>query len=182
MFQRQGAAAFKKDLTNIHRLCKYLGNPQDKFKSIHIAGTNGKGTTAHILSAIYQASGLKVGVYTSPHYFDIRERIKIGNKLMSKQALIDFVEKLKPVLQEIKPSFFEMMVAMAFDYFSQQGVDLAIIETGLGGRLDSTNVVNPAISVITNIGYDHQDMLGDTLVEIAGEKAGIIKQGVPVVI
>jgi len=157
MFQRHGAVAFKKDLTNIRRLCTYLGNPQDEFKSIHIAGTNGKGTTAHILSSIYQSAGLKVG-------------------------LIDFVVKLKPVLEDIKPSFFEMMVAMAFDYFSNQEVDLAIIETGLGGRLDSTNIISPVISVITNIGYDHQDMLGDTLVEIASEKAGIIKQGVPLVV
>ncbi len=182
MFQRHGAVAFKKDLTNIRRLCTYLGNPQDEFKSIHIAGTNGKGTTAHILSSIYQSAGLKVGVYTSPHYLDIRERIKIGNQLIEKESLIDFVVKLKPVLEDIKPSFFEMMVAMAFDYFSNQEVDLAIIETGLGGRLDSTNIISPVISVITNIGYDHQDMLGDTLVEIASEKAGIIKQGVPLVV
>ena len=182
MFQRQGAVAFKKDLTNTLKLCKVLGNPQNKFTSIHIAGTNGKGTTSHILSAIFQAAGYTVGVYTSPHYLDIRERIKINNKLIPKERLISFVEKLKPHLKDIKPSFFEMMVAMAFDYFAEEKVDIAIIETGLGGRLDSTNVLYPTLSVITNISYDHQDMLGETLSEIAAEKAGIIKSGVPVVI
>jgi len=182
MFQRQGAVAFKKDLTNIIKLCDKLSNPQEKFPSIHIAGTNGKGTTTHILSAIFQAAGYKVGVYTSPHYLDLRERIKINNTFIPKDHLIDFVEKVKPYIAEIKPSFFEMMVAMAFDYFAQVEVDIAIIETGLGGRLDSTNIITPIMSVITNISYDHQDMLGETLPEIAAEKAGIIKLDRPVVI
>ena len=182
MFQRQGATAFKKDLTNIKALCASLHNPQDKFTSIHIAGTNGKGSTTHILSSVYQSAGFKVGVYTSPHYLDLRERIKIGNQLIPKQYVIDFIKHVKPQIQEIRPSFFELMVAMAFQYFADEKVDIAIIETGLGGRLDSTNIITPAISVITNISYDHQDMLGDTLPEIAGEKAGIIKSKVPVVI
>ena len=182
MFQRQGASAFKKDLTNITKLCDALGNPQDKFTSIHIAGTNGKGTTTHILSSIFQAAGYKVGVYTSPHYLDLRERIKINNQLMPKEAVIDFVQRIKKDLTEIQPSFFEMMVAMAFEYFAEQKVDIGIIETGLGGRLDSTNIIKPALSVITNISYDHQDMLGETLPEIASEKAGIIKASTPVVI
>jgi len=182
MFQRQGASAFKKDLTNIIALCDSLYNPQEKFTSIHIAGTNGKGSVTHILSSIFQSAGYKVGVYTSPHYLDLRERIKIGNKLIPKQTIVDFIDQVKPQIEIIKPSFFELMVAMAFQYFADQKVDIAIIETGLGGRLDSTNIIRPALSVITNISYDHQDMLGDTLPEIAGEKAGIIKVNVPVII
>lgn len=182
MFQRQGPSAFKKDLTNITSLCEHLNNPQEKFTSIHIAGTNGKGTTTHILSSIFQSAGYKVGVYTSPHYLDLRERIKINNQLISKEAVVGFVDRLKDTIEDVKPSFFEMMVAMAFDYFANEKVDIAIIETGLGGRLDSTNVIRPALSVITNISYDHQDLLGDTLPEIAGEKAGIIKQNIPVII
>ena len=182
MFQRQGSSAFKKDLTNIQALCDSLQNPQDKFTSIHIAGTNGKGTTTHILSSVFQAAGFKVGVYTSPHYLDLRERIKIGNKLISKQKVVSFIDKVKLQIERIQPSFFELMVAMAFEYFANEKVDIAIIETGLGGRLDSTNIITPALSVITNISYDHQDMLGDTLPEIASEKAGIIKEKVPVII
>jgi len=182
MFQRVGSAAFKKDLTNIIALCKHFGQPQDEFPSIHIAGTNGKGSTTHLLGAMLQASGLKVGLYTSPHYKDFRERIKINGKLIAKRHIVDFVASNKAVFEKIKPSFFEITVALAFDYFAQQKVDIAIIETGLGGRLDSTNIITPLLSVITNISYDHQQFLGDTLPLIASEKAGIIKPNVPVVI
>jgi dihydrofolate synthase/folylpolyglutamate synthase len=182
MFQRVGSQAFKKDLGNITALCEHLEQPQNQFKSIHLAGTNGKGSTAHILSAILQTAGYKVGLYTSPHYRDFRERIKINGKYISEQKVIDFVANNKSAFQEIKPSFFEMTVAMAFDYFHKEAVDIAIIETGLGGRLDSTNVITPLLSIITNIGMDHEAMLGDTLTLIAGEKAGIIKANVPVII
>lgn len=172
----------KKDLTNTKALCTHLGEPQTKFPSIHIAGTNGKGSTAHILCAIFQVAGLKTGLYTSPHYRDFRERIKINGKLVSKQFVNDFVENHGAFFEKLHPSFFEITVAMAFEYFAKEKVELAIVETGLGGRLDSTNVITPLISVITNIGYDHQQFLGDTLESIAGEKAGIIKPGIPVVI
>lgn len=182
MYQRIGSAAYKKDLTNTLALCNTLGNPQDKFKSIHIAGTNGKGSTAHMLSAIYQNNGYKTGLYTSPHLVDLRERIKINGALCSEDFVIDFVDRIKPQLKTIQPSFFEITVAMAFLYFAEQNVDIAIIETGLGGRLDSTNVISPLCSVITSIGFDHMDMLGDTLEKIAGEKAGIIKEHTPVVL
>lgn len=182
MFQRVGNKALKKDLGNITILCEHLGQPQDQFKSVHLAGTNGKGSTAHILSAILQTAGYKVGLYTSPHYRDFRERIKINSNYISEQAVVDFVETNKLAFQEIKPSFFEMTVAMAFDYFHKEKVDIAIIETGLGGRLDSTNIITPLLSIITNIGMDHEAMLGNTLPLIAGEKAGIIKPNVPVII
>ncbi|MGK0379632.1 MAG: dihydrofolate synthase/folylpolyglutamate synthase [Patiriisocius sp.] len=182
MYQRQGAAAFKKDLTNTLALCELLGNPQNKFKSIHIAGTNGKGSVSHMLASVFQEAGYKVGLYTSPHLTDFRERIKINGEMISEQSVIDFVEKFSADFERIKPSFFEMTVALAFDHFANSKVDIAIIETGLGGRLDSTNVITPELSVITNIGYDHQQFLGDTLPEIAGEKAGIIKPNVPVVV
>lgn len=182
MFQRQGAVAFKKDLTNIKLLCDAIGNPERKFKAIHVAGTNGKGTTSHILSSIFHAAGYQVGLYTSPHYLDLRERIKINRKLISEAAILDFINRNREQIDKIQPSFFELMVALSFDHFAKEKVDLAIIETGLGGRLDSTNIISPALSVITNISYDHQDMLGDTLPEIAGEKAGIIKANTPVVI
>ncbi len=182
MFQRVGQTAFKKDLTNITTLCEHLGNPHQQFESIHIAGTNGKGSTAHILSAILQRNQLKVGLYTSPHYKHFRERIKINGRYLPKQWLVDFVAKHHQILQQIKPSFFEITVAMAFQYFAEQKVTIAIIETGLGGRLDSTNIITPLQSVITNISYDHQQFLGDTLEAIAGEKAGIIKSNVPVII
>ena len=182
MFQRVGNQAFKKDLGNIIALCEQLGQPQSQFKSIHIAGTNGKGSTAHILAAILQTAGYKVGLYTSPHYKDFRERIKINGSYISEQAVINFVANNKTTFQEIRPSFFEMTVAMAFDYFHKEAVDIAIIETGLGGRLDSTNVLNPLLSIITNIGMDHEAMLGNTLPLIAGEKAGIIKPNTPVLI
>ncbi|MCB0697903.1 MAG: bifunctional folylpolyglutamate synthase/dihydrofolate synthase [Chitinophagaceae bacterium] len=182
MFTRIGAAAFKKDLTNTIRLCGMLGNPQDKFKSIHVAGTNGKGSVTHMLAAVFQEAGYKTGLYTSPHLIDFRERIRIDGLPVSKQWVIDFVERYKQQIEEIEPSFFEITVAMAFAAFAEQEVDIAIIETGMGGRLDSTNVVTPLVSVITNIGFDHMEFLGQTLPEIATEKAGIIKQGVPVVI
>jgi dihydrofolate synthase/folylpolyglutamate synthase len=182
MFQRVGNTAFKKDLTNILALCQHLNQPQQQFPSIHIAGTNGKGSTTHMIGAILQASGLKVGLYTSPHYKDFRERIKINGKLISKRSIIDFVQTHRELFKEIQPSFFEITVALAFDYFAKQKVDIAIIETGLGGRLDSTNIIQPLLSVITNISYDHQQFLGETLVEIAGEKAGIIKKNTPVII
>ena len=182
MFQRVGPAAFKKDLSNTLALCDYLGNPQLNFKSIHLAGTNGKGSTAHLLSAVLQEMGLKVGMYTSPHYKDFRERIKINGQYIPKKAVTKFVQTNKEAFNKIKPSFFEITVAMAFQYFSDQEVDIAIIETGLGGRLDSTNIITPLISVITNISFDHQQFLGNTLTAIAGEKAGIIKPNVPVVI
>jgi dihydrofolate synthase / folylpolyglutamate synthase len=182
MFQRQGTVAYKKDLTNTIKLCAMVGNPQDDIKSIHIAGTNGKGTTTHIIAAGLQAQGYKVGVYTSPHYKDFRERIKINGKYIPSQYITQFIKKHHVQIEEIQPSFFEVTVAMAFAYFRDQKVDFAVIETGLGGRLDSTNIITPLLSVITNISYDHQNLLGDTLEAIAGEKAGIIKQGIPVVI
>ncbi len=182
MYQRVGAAAMKKDLNNILALCEALNNPHQKFKSIHIAGTNGKGSTAHMLSAILQSAGLKTGLYTSPHYKDFRERIKINGQLISEAAVIDFVDQHKDLFESIQPSFFEITVAMAFHHFAHQQVDIAVIETGLGGRLDSTNILSPILSLITNISYDHQQFLGDTLPEIAGEKAGIIKENTPVII
>ncbi|AEV98442.1 dihydrofolate synthase [Niastella koreensis] len=182
MFSRIGAAAYKKDLTNTLRLCEHLGNPQTKFKSIHIAGTNGKGSTSHMLAAVLQTAGYKTGLYTSPHLRDFRERFRVNGEMIDKDFVVEFVERIQPVIDEIEPSFFEITVAMAFEYFVQQGVDIAVIETGLGGRLDSTNVVIPEVSVITNIGWDHMNLLGDTLSAIAYEKAGIIKAGVPVVI
>lgn len=182
MYQRVGKIAFKKDLNNIRAFCSELGQPHEKFPSIHIAGTNGKGSTTHIIAAILQASGLKVGCYTSPHYKDFRERIKVNGKLINKEAVVQFVETNRAIITKLRPSFFEITVAMAFDYFAAQEVDIAVIETGLGGRLDSTNIVRPLLSVITNISYDHQQFLGETLPEIAREKAGIIKLNTPVVI
>ena len=182
MFQRVGKRAFKGKLTNTRALCAALGDPQQQFKSVHIAGTNGKGSTTHLLAGLYQTAGYRVGVYTSPHYRDFRERIKINGQYISEQEVVDFVEQYRPLFEEIQPSFFEMTVAMAFDHFRRHAVDLAVVETGLGGRLDSTNVLLPLLSVITNIGYDHQAQLGDTLEAIAGEKAGIIKPQTPVVI
>ena len=182
MFSRIGPAAYKADLNNTILLCEALDNPQHKFKSIHIAGTNGKGSTSHMLSAILQEAGYKTGLCTSPHLKDFRERIRINGEMISRDYIIDFVEKTKDISAEIKPSFFELTVAMAFDYFAAQKVDYAIIETGLGGRLDSTNVILPILSVITNIGFDHVQLLGNTLADIAAEKAGIIKKDTPVVI
>lgn len=182
MFSRIGAAAYKKDLTNTIRLCEALGNPQQQFKSIHIAGTNGKGSTSHMLAAILQAAGYKTGLYTSPHLKDFRERIKVNGALCREDFVVDFTERIQPLIAEIEPSFFEITVAMAFDYFAREKVDIAVIEVGLGGRLDSTNVILPELSIITNIGWDHMNMLGDTLPKIAAEKAGIIKKDIPVII
>jgi len=182
MFSRIGAAAFKKDLTNTITLCKHLGDPHQKFKSIHVAGTNGKGSVSHMLAAILQTAGYKIGLYTSPHLKDFRERIKINGEEVKEEFVIAFTDNMKPLIEEIEPSFFEITVAMAFDYFAKQKVDIAVIEVGLGGRFDSTNIITPGLSVITNIGWDHMNILGDTLEKIAFEKAGIIKQNIPVVI
>ena len=182
MYQRSGAAAYKEDIGNIIKACDILKDPHKKFKSIHIAGTNGKGSTAHMLASILQESGFKTGLYTSPHLKDFRERIKINGKMISKNQVIDFVKKNKTEFEKINMSFFEYTVAMAFDYFAESQVDIAIIETGLGGRLDSTNIISPELSIITNIGYDHTNLLGSKLEQIAKEKAGIIKEKTPVVI
>ncbi len=187
MYQRVGDSAMKKNLDNILALCEALGNPQNKFKSIHIAGTNGKGSVTHILAAVLKQAGYKVACYTSPHYLDFRERIKILSTkenitLIPEQNVIDFVAENKAILESIKPSFFEMTVAMAFDCFAKEKVDIAIIETGLGGRLDSTNIITPLLSIITNISKDHTQFLGETLPEIAFEKAGIIKKNTPIII
>jgi len=182
MFQRVGAVAYKEDLINTVQLCEALGNPHLKFKSIHIAGTNGKGSSSHMLAAILQTAGYKTGLYTSPHLKEFTERIRINGKEITQEFVINFVERITPALERIQPSFFEITVAMAYEYFANEKVDIAVIETGLGGRLDSTNVITPLISLITNISWDHKDILGDTLQKIAFEKAGIIKQGVPVVI
>jgi len=182
MYQRLGTSAFKKDLTNIILFAEILGNPHNNFKSIHVAGTNGKGSTSHMLASILQEANYKVGLYTSPHLKDFRERIKINGSEIPEVEVIDFILQNKGFLEENKLSFFEMTVGMAFDYFSKQKVDIAIIEVGLGGRLDSTNIITPVLSVITNIGLDHTQMLGNSLKEIANEKAGIIKPGIPVII
>lgn len=182
MFSRIGEKAIKKDLDNTFALCAYLGDPQHKFRSIHIAGTNGKGSVSHGLAAIFQAAGYRTGLYTSPHLKDFRERIKINGVPCPESFVIDLTARLHDQIEIIQPSFFEVTVAMAFEYFAQEQVDIAIIETGLGGRMDSTNIITPQVSVITNISLDHQNILGDTLEQIAFEKAGIIKAGVPVVI
>ena len=182
MFQRVGSSAFTKDLTNTIALCEALGNPQHRFKSIHIAGTNGKGSSSHMLASVLQAAGYKTGLYTSPHLKEFTERIRINGQEIDQDFVVDFVERIKPQIDKIRPSFFEITVAMAFDYFVHQHVDVAVIEVGLGGRLDSTNIIMPVLSLITNISWDHMDLLGDTLEKIAAEKAGIIKSEVPVVI
>ncbi|GIV31307.1 MAG: tetrahydrofolate synthase [Saprospiraceae bacterium] len=182
MFHRIGAPAFKKDLTNTLLLCEHLGHPEQRFRSVHIAGTNGKGSVAHMLAAVCTAAGLKTGLYTSPHYRDFRERIKIDGMPIPRRTVVRFVQEHRVAFEQIKPSFFEWTVALAFHHFAKEKVDVAIIETGLGGRLDSTNVITPLLSIITNIGFDHQQFLGDTLPAIAAEKAGIIKPAVPVVI
>ena len=182
LFSRTGAKAYKADLKNTITLCEFLGNPQGQIKTVHVAGTNGKGSTSHMLAAIMAANGYKTGLYTSPHLKDFRERIKINGKMISRDFVVDFAEKTKEITEEISPSFFELTFTMALDYFAHEKVDVAIIETGLGGRLDSTNVIHPLLSVITNIGLDHVDILGDTLEKIAFEKAGIIKPETPVVI
>ena len=182
MFSRIGADAYKKDLGNTKALCTALKDPQKKFKSIHVAGTNGKGSVSHMLAAILQTAGYKTGLYTSPHLKDFRERIKIDGQWCDEHFVTDFTQRIQPLIDEIEPSFFEITVAMAFDYFAKQQVDIAVIEVGLGGRFDSTNIITPELSIITNIGWDHMNMLGDTLEKIAFEKAGIIKKNIPVVI
>ncbi|RED44630.1 bifunctional folylpolyglutamate synthase/dihydrofolate synthase [Seonamhaeicola aphaedonensis] len=182
MYQRQGKSAYKADLGNTLLLVNHLNNPHKKFKSVHVAGTNGKGSTSHMLASILQEAGYKVGLYTSPHLKDFRERIKINGQVVSKQFVIGFIRRNKPFFEGNQLSFFEMTVGMAFDYFAKQKVDIAVIEVGLGGRLDSTNVIMPQVSVITNIGLDHVQFLGNTLEKIAVEKGGIIKPNIPVVI
>jgi len=182
MYQREGKTAFKKDLTNILAFSKELGFPERKFKTIHVGGTNGKGSTSHMLASILQEAGYKVGLYTSPHLKNFTERIRINGEEVSRAFVVGFIEKNKFFLENQKLSFFEMTVGMAFDYFSSQQVDIAIVEVGLGGRLDSTNIISPEVSVITNIGLDHTQFLGETLPEIAFEKAGIIKKNIPVII
>ena len=181
-FHLIGAAAYKPGLENTHRLMAHLGNPHERLRCIHIAGTNGKGSTSHLIAAALQAAGLRVGLYTSPHLVDFRERIRINGVMIPEQEVADFVTTHRAFLDELKPSFFETTMALAFAYFAQQQVDIVVIEVGLGGRLDSTNIITPILSVITNIGLDHTEFLGTTLPAIAGEKAGIIKSGVPVVI
>lgn len=182
VFQHIGARAFKPGLHTTRELCKSLGDPQDKYPTIHIAGTNGKGSTSHMLAAILQASGYRVGLYTSPHLKDFRERIRVNGEFVPEDFIIDFVADQKSNIDNLAPSFFEVTVAMAFSYFEKANVDVAVIEVGMGGRLDSTNVITPELAVITNISFDHMQFLGDTLGKIAGEKAGIIKPGVPVVV
>src|SRR5690606_25804198 len=182
MFTRDGVSAIKKDLTNTLKLCEALGNPQSRFRSIHVAGTNGKGSTSHMLAAVLQAAGYRTGFFTAPHLLDFRERIRINGALIPESFVATFVHEHRALIESIQPSFFEVTVVLAFDYFARERVDIAIIETGLGGRLDSTNVITPLLSIITNIGYDHTPMLGNTLQEIAAEKAGIIKPGVPVIV
>ncbi len=182
MFQMQGASAYKKDLTNTLLLVEHLQHPETKFKSIHVAGTNGKGSTSSMIASILQEAGYKVGLYTSPHLKDFRERIRINGEMISEDFVVDFVAQNKSFFEANQLSFFEMTVGLAFDYFAKEQVDVALIEVGMGGRLDSTNVITPLVSVITNIGFDHTQFLGNTFSKIATEKAGIIKSNVPVVI
>jgi dihydrofolate synthase/folylpolyglutamate synthase len=182
MFSRIGASAIKPNLDNTIAICDFLGHPEKKIKTIHIAGTNGKGSTSHMLASIFQEAGYKTGLYTSPHLYDFRERIKVNGQMCSQEFVIDFTNRIKPFVEKIEPSFFEITVGMAFDHFAKEQVDIAIIETGLGGRLDSTNIIHPELSIITNIGFDHMALLGNTIQAIASEKAGIIKNETPVVI
>ena len=182
MYQREGKAAYKANLDNTLKLDEHFGSPHKQFKTIHVGGTNGKGSVSHMLASILQEAGYKIGLYTSPHLKDFRERIKINGEMITEQYVINFVEENKSLFAGIKPSFFEMTVAMAFQYFADQQVDIAVIEVGLGGRLDSTNIITPLASVITNISFDHMALLGDTLEKIAHEKAGIIKPGIPAII
>jgi len=182
MFQRVGGAAYRSDLENIKILCKQLGNPENKFDTIHVAGTNGKGSTSHMIASVLQSAGYNVGLYTSPHLKNFTERIRLNGQEIEQDFVVDFVEKIRTTITSILPSFFEVTVAMAFEYFTYKKVDIAIIEVGMGGRLDATNVISPLLSVITNIGFDHQQFLGDTLQKIAAEKAGIIKPNTPVII
>lgn len=182
MFQRQGKAAYKANLDNSIAFDKYLNHPHQSYKSIHIAGTNGKGSTSHMLASVLQEAGYKVGLYTSPHLKDFRERIKVNGEMVSEKFVVKFIENIQGFIKEFQPSFFEMTVFMAFEYFKQEDIDIAVIETGMGGRLDSTNLISPEVSVITNISLDHTQFLGDTIDKIAIEKAGIIKENIPVII
>ncbi|WP_299985825.1 folylpolyglutamate synthase/dihydrofolate synthase family protein [uncultured Pontibacter sp.] len=182
MYQRIGNAAFKKSLDNIIALCDALGQPQHRFKTVHVAGTNGKGSSSHMLAAVLQSAGYKTGLYTSPHLKSFTERVRVNGAELPQDYLISFVERHKELFEQVKPSFFEMTVALAFQYFADEQVDVAVIEVGLGGRLDSTNIITPELSLITNIGFDHQALLGDSLAEIAGEKSGIIKPHIPAVV
>ena len=182
VFHREGKKAFKPGLGNIEQLAAKIGNPQREFKSLHIAGTNGKGSSSHFMASILQEQGFRVGLYTSPHLKSFTERIKVNGQEVSKEWVVGFFTKHQSLIHEIRPSFFEWTVLMAFAHFQEQGVDYAVIETGLGGRLDSTNIIKPIATYITNIGYDHQDLLGETLTEIASEKAGIIKHQIPILI
>lgn len=182
MYQRVGPAAYKANLNNTYALANHLGNPENKFKSIHIAGTNGKGSVAHLIASVLQEAGFKTGLCTSPHMKDFRERFKINGQMMPEEFIVDFVNKHQTFFAALKPSFFEMTIAMTFDYFASQKVDIAVIETGLGGRLDSTNIITPEVAVITNIGLDHKHLLGNTIESIAAEKAGIIKDNIPVIV
>ncbi|MBC8047748.1 MAG: hypothetical protein H7Y00_13205 [Fimbriimonadaceae bacterium] len=182
MYHRIGAAAYKKDLTNISKLVSILDHPEEKFHCIHVAGTNGKGSVSNMLASVLYEAGYKTGLYTSPHLIDCRERIRVNGKMCDEKFVVDFIERMKGHIEDIQPSFFEITVAMAFDYFVKEEIDIAVVEVGLGGRLDSTNIISPLLSIITNISYDHMHMLGNTLPEIAFEKAGIIKQNIPVVI
>ena len=182
VYQSIGQSAYKADLMNITAILDLLQHPEKEFKSIHVAGTNGKGSVTHLLASVFQEAGYKTGIYCSPHLLDFRERMKVNGKMISEEEVISFVEKYSPLIQNIQPSFFEYTTAMAFQFFAKEKVDIAIVEVGLGGRLDSTNVIVPELSVITNIGLDHTNILGSTLAEIAFEKAGIIKKGIPVVV
>ena len=181
-YHRIGKAAYRSDLKNIILLDNYFKNPHLKYPTIHVAGTNGKGSVTHMIASVLQEAGYKTGLYTSPHLKDFRERIKVNGEMISENEVVTFVTKHKDIIESLKPSFFEMTVAMAFNYFAECNVDVAVIEVGLGGRLDSTNIIKPVLSVITNIGHDHLDLLGDTLEKIAVEKAGIIKRNIPVII
>ncbi|MGB8357626.1 MAG: folylpolyglutamate synthase/dihydrofolate synthase family protein [Bacteroidales bacterium] len=181
-YHRIGKAAYKGDLNNTMELDSYFNHPHQKFRTLHVAGTNGKGSVSHMLASILQEAGYRTGLYTSPHLRDFRERIRLNGMMISEEEVVSFVEKHDEVIKKIAPSFFELTVALAFDYFARMNVEVAVIEVGMGGRLDSTNIITPELSVITNIGHDHMEFLGDTLAAVAGEKAGIIKEGVPVVI
>jgi len=182
MYHRVGAQAYKANLDNTVALCNLLDNPQNSFKSVHIAGTNGKGSVSHMLASILQAAGFRTGLYTSPHLKDFRERIRVNGKMIHKNHVISFIRKYRQQFESIQPSFFELTVGMAFDYFREQQIDIAVVEVGLGGRLDSTNIITPLVSVITNVSLDHIQLLGDDIEKIAVEKAGIIKPGIPVVV
>ena len=181
-FHLVGAAAYKPGLDNTYRLMAHLGNPHEKLRAVHVAGTNGKGSTSHLIAAALQAQGYRVGLFTSPHLVDFRERIRISGVMIPENTVVQFVAENRDFLDEIRPSFFETTMALAFSYFAEQKVDIAVIEVGLGGRLDSTNILTPLLSVITNIGVDHTEFLGNTLAEIAKEKAGIMKQGIPCIV